>query len=68
MVQQFADHQPQHGVAKEFEPLVVWGATAAMGQGEAQQPGVRERITAEFVRLAAALSHHRYARQSRELS
>ena len=68
VIQQLSDHQPQDRITEKLEPLVVGSATAAVGQGQAQQLGIRERIAAEFARLAAELSHRRYARQSRELS
>ena len=42
--QQPRDHQAQHRIAEEFEPFVVVGAEAAVGQRARQQPGIVEAM------------------------
>jgi hypothetical protein len=46
------DHQPQHGVAQELEPLVrlaaVLGAEGAVAQGEGEEAFVGEDVPQTF--------------------
>ena len=42
--QQARDDEAEHGVAEKFEPLVVVGAEAAMGQRALQEAGIGEAV------------------------
>jgi hypothetical protein len=43
-VEQARDRQAQHGIAQEFQPLVVLGAPAAVRERTPQQLGPREGV------------------------
>ena len=40
LVDEFGHQQIQQGIAKKFEPLIVWPPGAAMGQRLLQQTGI----------------------------